>query len=585
MASIPSLVGLLLILSITHCSHHKHHDNDTDTATMINLASHGPIEYCNVNPYDWDFEPLSMHDLQRIHKLHQVHILARHGTRIIPHSMQSVFPNAAPQQFHCNWTTVVTRFYNNDKDWMSFRMRFIEGEQVTEGNCAVSSSLQQVIPQHRSNAQMAKNFFVGEESYHLWTQSQLNDIAGQLTYYNQLRQSVDIPEMKIIAANYERTITSATVFMSEFLNINTPQVAMELFTHDFQSDPYGSNKDKNCPDLEKYISATGMQSEQYQQLMASKLYAQTQQDWKDSTGMDFSYDNGQSAVLMYCAGMNVPLSWDQFLNVLNVSYAIREALLSNEQSSPESCKLAASPMAWLFRELISNHILYLRQVQIMKAKGMNDEEIKAHFVTEEREGRAPEYYLRGERAQLIYHSVHDTSILFLLEALNISNGREPMFAEMLTLEIYERSNSDPWYVYNIDQVTDELFANYLFRVTRKGKPLAPFPGCHEEYRYTNSSLCSLSVLMRALDYGQEIKEWEHTCENVTDSYFHTHKKDGTLKKKYQDEKESTNGRHKNEFLAYLWTFMFGISVGVGVTVFTNKYHSWFNKGWKYETIL
>ena len=41
---------------------------------------------------------------------------------------------------------------------------------------------------------------------------------------------------------------------------------------------------------------------------------------------------------------------------------------------------------------------------------------------------ATEFYLNAEKARLIYHSVHDTSILFLLEALGISNGRQPMFA-------------------------------------------------------------------------------------------------------------------------------------------------------------
>ncbi len=73
----------------------------------------------------------------------------------------------------------------------------------------------------------------------------------------------------------------------------------------------------------------------------------------------------------------------------------------------------------------------------------------------------------------------------MLQALNISNGREPMFAEMLTLEIYEISDSDPWYSKNIEHITNELYANYLFRWTRKDKALeTPFPGCEQEYKYT-----------------------------------------------------------------------------------------------------
>merc|ERR1712154_265219 len=126
-----------------------------------------------------------------------------------------------------------------------------------------------------------------------------------------------------------------------------------------------------------------------------------------------------------------------------------------------------------------------------------------------------EFYLHAEEAKLIYHSVHDTTILFVLEALGISNGREPMFAEMLTLEIYERSANDPWYDKNLEVETIELFANYLFRWTRKGKALTPFPGCEQEYEYTKSDLCSLSVLMEAMKDGKNIKEWEDECYNVT----------------------------------------------------------------------
>merc|ERR1719474_1875542 len=141
---------------------------------------------------------------------------------------------------------MTTRYFKHSKDWMSLQLHFVRNENIVEGNCAVSQSLSDVIPQHRTNAQMARDFFIGEAPYQLMTQSHLNDIAGQLVYYNELKHSPSIPELKIIAANYERTITSATVFMSEFLDINTPDVAMELFTHDFQSEPYAANKDLNC---------------------------------------------------------------------------------------------------------------------------------------------------------------------------------------------------------------------------------------------------------------------------------------------------------------------------------------------------
>ncbi len=202
------------------------------------------------------------------------------------------------------------------------------------------------------------------------TESQLNDIAGQLTYYNQLYKNVDIPEIKIISANYERTITSATVFMSEFLNINTPEVAMELYTHDYQSDPYTSNKDKNCPKIAAYINEMGMDSVQYKQLMNSSLMNKTQQEWLRITGKNYTYNAGEGAVLMYCGGLDVPMdSFHDFVHVLNMSYAIREAILSNNETSYESCRLTASPMAWLFTSLIQNHILYLRYFCVCSMMG------------------------------------------------------------------------------------------------------------------------------------------------------------------------------------------------------------------------
>eukprot|EP01084_Bolivina_argentea_P142522 250376_1 len=560
---------------------------------VININNNGPIEYCNTNPLRWNFNALTPYDLKRIKKLKQVHILARHGTRILPDAITTIFPNST-QEFECHWKTVNTRYYKDLADWMSFKMHFVDNEQIVEGSCAVSSSLQQVIPQHRTNAEMAKAFYIGEEPYQLMTQSQLNDIAGQLTYYNQLSKNLDIPEIKIISANYERTITSATVFMSEFLNINTPHVAMELYTHDYQSDPYTSNKDKNCPLIGKYINDMGMNSTDYKTVMKSDLMNKTQVAWYKATGLNYSYNNGEGAVLMYCGGLDVPLKYNDFLNVLNMSYAIREALLANNETSTTACKLVASPMAWLFNTLIKNHILYLRQVETLKTQGENFEQIKGNF-----EGvqstETDEYYLYAEKAKLIYHSVHDTSILYMLQALGISNGREPMFAEMLTLEIYERSVSDPWYNKDIQQTTNELYANYLFRWTRKGKPLAPFPGCEQEFKYTNSNLCSLSVLMDAIEYGENIKTWEKTCQNVTEKYFAKKKKKTKVKSGHKhDSNIHDDNAHDNieqsatsgsvSFVSLLWTFLFGVSIGIAIMMFINKYNSWFKES-KYESIL
>merc|ERR1712032_154910 len=100
---------------------------------------------------------------------------------------------------------------------------------------------------------------------------------------------------------------------------------------------------------------------------------------------------------------------------------------------------------------------------------------------------------------------------------------------MLTLEICTRSRSDPYYMKSITDTTNELFSNFLFRWTRKGKPLAPFPGCEDEMEYTKSSLCRLSILMEAFKDGENIKDFEKTCKKITDEYYDGNKSKNVMK--------------------------------------------------------
>ena len=182
------------------------------------------------------------------------------------------------------------------------------------------------------------------------------------------------------------------------------------------------------------------------------LYRRVDSVWKNVTGMDYSYDKGEGAVLMYCGGLEVPLSWNQFLDTLNVSYQLREAILSNNETSSTSCSLAASPIAWLFYTLVDNHVRYRTQENTLDAEGEDSVEVQQD-IDGLQSVEPKEFYLGAEKAKLVYHSVHDTSILYLLEAMGISNGREPMFAEMLTLEIYSRARGDPYYMKNVQDIT------------------------------------------------------------------------------------------------------------------------------------
>lgn len=288
-------------------------------STCINIHDDGPLEYCNVDPSRWNFLPLSSSDLQRINKLEQVHVFVRHGSRIGPHPIVDTFPNAQGLSYHCNITTVETRYVGrNDWNLISVKKHYIPNEQEVEGNCQASQSLDRSISQHTTNARMFSDFFIGNHSWALMRKEQLRNLS------NLIVQQGYTSEIRILAADFERTITSAIAFMSEFLQINDPSVTMDMWTSDTKSDPYTVQDNYNCPKLKDWMQLLGEKSHRFQKVSTEKWSQKVSKEWKKQTGLEYTYDDAMASVLMYCAGIDIPITQELFHDALNLSYNLRK---------------------------------------------------------------------------------------------------------------------------------------------------------------------------------------------------------------------------------------------------------------------
>lgn len=98
--------------------------------------------------------------------------------------------------------------------------------------------------------------------------------------------------------------------------------------------------------------------------------------------------------------------------------------------------------------------------------------------------------------RMVIHSVHDTTIIRLLQSLGMYNYQLIIFGEMVTLEVYSMRNEDSLY----------------FRFMRKGQ-FVPYPHC--EY-LNGSELCDLKLMM------------EHSFKNVVNQSVWADKLCGTL---------------------------------------------------------
>ena len=138
-------------------------------------------------------------------------------------------------------------------------------------------------------------------------------------------------------------------------------------------------------------------------------------------------------------------------------------------------------------------------------------------------------YLDAEQAKLVFHSTRGISTLLILEPLGLSTGIQPIYANLVNLEIYSRSTDDMDNKYSTYQAEESEYGydKYLFRFTNMGD-FMPFPGCDEDYNNGDSTLCNLEVLLNRFDeYALYLKDWYPICRNMTDKYYENpHNKEG-----------------------------------------------------------
>ena len=164
-----------------------------------------------------------------------------------------------------------------------------------------------------------------------------------------------------------------------------------------------------------------------------------------------------------------------------------------------STELSTRPWAWIMITLITDFIKNL--------EGFGKDDING--------------YLDAEKAKLVFHSTRGISTLLILEPLGLSTGIQPIYANLVNLEIYSRSKDDMNGKYSKYKAEDSKYGydKYLFRFTNMGN-FMPFPGCDKDYDHQNSTLCNLEILInRFNEYALYLKDWEPVCRNMTDKYY------------------------------------------------------------------
>ena len=224
---------------------------------QVNINNDGIPWMCNDYPNNkQSIEPLSINDQNLINKLEQVQVVHRHGARTGAVPISTFLPDAN-LEYDCNISSVVTRQYkdndyytNSSKSMFNLRKIYVADEQTIEGNCQFMQSLQYLIPQQQANARHIKNAYIGNQSYHLFDKSTLNDIADNLEMY------AEDERITLTTTDYERTIASLSVISSElfFPNSNIGDIIMNANTHDQGSDPYLNYDD--CQEADQFIEWT-----------------------------------------------------------------------------------------------------------------------------------------------------------------------------------------------------------------------------------------------------------------------------------------------------------------------------------------
>ena len=125
------------------------------------------------------------------------------------------------------------------------------------------------------------------------------------------------------------------------------------------------------------------------QSMAFSKYANdTKIEWKDATGATLKSNTGIGLVQLICNGMALPdsVSDNLFNKVVNISYATKSAKFHNNETSLQTMGLAGMPMKFIVNE-------YVDQVIDNPSQSADSGPL------------------------MVIHSIHDSSIITLLESM------------------------------------------------------------------------------------------------------------------------------------------------------------------------
>eukprot|EP01083_Nonionella_stella_P001831 5257_1 len=434
----------------------------------VHIGTNGVPWMCNIEPEKTQrIAPLSSSDQKLIHKLEQVQAIHRHGARTGTTPISAFLPNS-DLEYTCNITTVETReykehnYYNNaSKPIVHVRKVYVQDEQIIEGNCADGQSLQYLIPQHQANAHHIKQGYIGDESHHLFSTSTLNDIRNNLSLHSQDTR------LSLTSTEFERTIASLTFLVSELLFDNTQSledVIINVNIHDHLHDPFN---DHQCRTQKQYQQWTDRFNADTSAAADAVLQSQFAKDtiaaFTKEGGIWSSPGTGHELLYPYCAGMTLPLSNDTFWKAIQLSYDVDTAFVNTSYAKQQTeC----------YYKFMNIPMLYSMQNNIKKLK-------------------------KDSPPRLVLYSVHDTTLVRLLQSLGIYNHQMIIYAELITLEIYSAINDSDL---------------YYFRLMRQGEFVA-YPTC--DYMNGETELCELDVLVeRSFKSVVSYQEWLGQCSTL-----------------------------------------------------------------------
>ena len=519
--------------------------------------------YCNKNPSQYSIEPLPTIDKSHISTLSQLHVFTRHGSRTTSNSISSYFPSVTDEEFVCNITTVETRNFNSNGDFMSLRKNYVDNEELLEGNCQDGQSVTDLIMQHTTNAQHIKQAYFGNETFHLWTKEKLylighykydkqtinnrnrqlerkskishlvsNSTNPEISENDNIKNNIDSiinninrkkhkktkkknkkkkkkkfsfnsenrkrfidsesNGMYFESTDFERTLASAVIFLSEFLDVYDSSSIFDINVHDQGRDPWNPDNSQVCSNAGDWYFNYTESSDEYMSLYNSDWRYSVEDEWNIATNSTTFFSViGISTLPIYCIGnIDIPIFDNEkygniYSNAVNFSYAVKNAIYHNNDKSAFASKLMSGPLSYDL----------LTQINSLSLLDENENE---------------------KGLQFVLHSTHDNTLMYFLEAFGIFDGVQPIFGEMITLEIYLKKENENRKVLNEYEYEydDYDYDDFVFRWIRNGKFLQ-FPGCNYQ---NGTQLCNLTNLINVLqDVAMPLQQWEVYCNNVTSS--------------------------------------------------------------------